>query len=418
VLNEAVQEQAAGRALTRAQRVRLVVILGGLMAFAPASIDMYLPAFPAIARDLGSQEAQVQLTLTSCLFGLALGQALAGPISDALGRRPPLLVGLACYTTASLLCAVAPSVYALAGLRLLQGVAGAAGTVIAGATVRDLYAGPAAGRFFSRLMLVQGMAPVLAPVIGGQLLRVGSWRALFLVLAAMGLLLIPAVLFGLRETLPPERRRRGSLPDTARTFGRLLRERGFMSYAVSGGLGFAAMFAYISSSPFVLQDLYGVSPQGFSVVFGANALGLVVVSQVNAHLVGRVPMRTLLGIGLGGIATGGVALLAVVVAGMGLAGIVPALFLTVASIGLTLPNSTALALSAHPDAAGAAAALLGVTQLTLGALAAPLTGIGGGRTAVPAAAVIATLGVSALLALLTLGRNAPNPAPGRRQGAA
>jgi DHA1 family bicyclomycin/chloramphenicol resistance-like MFS transporter len=387
--------------------VRLVVILGGLGAFGPLSIDMYLPAFPALARDLNTQEPQVQLTLTACLAGLALGQVLAGPVSDALGRRRPVLFGLGGYVVTSLLCAVAPSIYALVLLRFLQGFSGAVGMVIAGAIVRDLYAGAAASRFFSRLMLVQGLAPVLAPVIGGQLLRFTSWRELFVVLAGFAVLLIPAVAFGLQETLPVDRRRAGSLGDTIRTFGRLLGERTFMAYAVTGGLAFAAMFAYISSSPFVLQDIYGVSPQLFSAVFGVNALGMVVVSQVSGGLVGRVSPHRLLTAGLTATAAGGVGLLLAVSAQVGLAGILPAMFLTVASIGLILPNTAALALSAHPEAAGSAAALLGVLQLAVGAAVAPLAGIGGTRTALPAAVVIATLGVGALLTLATLGRRQP-----------
>lgn len=388
-----------------------MLILGSLMALPPATVDMYLPAFPAIAHDLGSPEALVQLTLTASLAGLALGQGLAGPISDALGRRPPLLVGLTGYAVASLLCAVAPSIYALVALRFLQGLSGAVGTVIAASTVRDLYAGAPAARFYSRLMLVQGLAPVLAPILGGQLLRAGSWRDLFLVLSGLGLVLVPVVLFGFRETLPPERRSSGRLGDTVRTYSRLARERSFMAYALAGGLGFSAMFAYISSSPFVLQNIYGVSPQGFSLIFGLNALGLVTMSQVNGQLVGRLPMRGLLGGGLAAVAAGGLALLVVVVTGVGLPGVVPALFVTVASVGLTMPNTTALALSAHPEAAGSAAALLGVTQLTLGAVSAPLTGIGGGHTAVPAAAVIAGLGLIALTVLLTLGRRTRTATP-------
>jgi MFS transporter, DHA1 family, multidrug resistance protein len=380
----------------RPRRAQLVFILGALTAFGPLSIDMYLPALPSLSRDFGAGTAQVQLTLSACLLGLALGQTIAGPISDALGRRRPLLVGLSAYALASLLCAVAPSVYALIALRFVQGCAGAAGIVIARAIVRDLHSGKALARFFSLLMLVNGLAPILAPILGGLLLRFTSWRGVFIVLAVIGALLLLAAAFGLRETLAPGSRQVGGIRTTLMTFRQLLANRSFVGYALSCGLAFAAMFAYISGSPFVLQDIYGLSPQLFSVLFGLNALGLVIVGQVNGRLVGRVPPTRLLAAGLLTTATGGVALLLVVTGGIGLVGILPSLFVVVSSLGLVLPNATALALSGHPRIAGSASALLGVLQYSVGAAAAPLVGAFGARTAVPMAVVIVALGVSAL----------------------
>src|SRR5438132_14409570 len=237
---------------TTAERARLFVLLGGLTAFGPLSIDMYLPGLPAIATDLGASESMIQLTLTACLIGLALGQVVAGPVSDALGRRRPLLVGVAGYAIASLLCALAPSAPALVGLRLLQGLTGAAGIVIARAIVRDMYSGSAAARYFSRLILIMGLAPILSPVLGGQVLRFTSWHGIFLALAVITALLWLGAARGLPETLPVERRRSGSLADTGRTFRRLAKGSLFVGYALSGGLGFGAMFAYIAGSPFVL----------------------------------------------------------------------------------------------------------------------------------------------------------------------
>jgi DHA1 family bicyclomycin/chloramphenicol resistance-like MFS transporter len=390
------------------RRVQLVFILGALTAFGPFSIDMYLPALPSLSRDFGTGAAQTQLTLSACLLGLALGQVIAGPISDALGRRRPLLVGLAAYALASLLCVVAPSVYALVALRFIQGFAGAAGIVIARAIVRDLHSGAAAARFFSLLMLVNGLAPILAPIFGGLLLRYTSWRGIFIVLAIIGTLLLLATATGLSETLPPDRRQSGGVRATITTFRQLLADRPYMGYALSCGLAFAAMFAYISGSPFVLQDIYGISPQLFSVIFGMNALGLVIAGQVNGRLVGRVAPARLLVVGLIANATGGMALLLVVTIGgmgaAGLVGILPSLFVVVASLGFVLPNATALALQDHPRIAGSASALLGVLQFSIGAAAAPLVGAFGARTALPMSVVIASLGCSALLAFTLLVR--------------
>src|SRR5437763_10722880 len=276
------------------RRAHLVFILGALTAFGPLSIDMYLPALPSLSRDFGTGASQAQLTLSACLLGLALGQVIAFPISDAQGRRRPLLFGLAADTLASLLCVVAPSVFVLVALRFVQGCAGAAGIVIARAIVRDLYSGVAAARFFSLLMLVNGLAPILAPIFGGLLLRFTSWRGVFIVLAIIGTLLLLAAATGLGETLPPERRQSGGVLATITTFRQLLANRSFMGYALSCGLAFAAMFAYIAGSPFVLQEIYGLSPQLFSVIFGTNALGLETASQLNGRLVGRWPPVRLL----------------------------------------------------------------------------------------------------------------------------
>ncbi|KAA5824715.1 Bcr/CflA family multidrug efflux MFS transporter [Saccharopolyspora hirsuta] len=385
-------------------RTKYVLILGGLSAFGPLAIDMYLPAFPQIAAELGTGASQVQLSLTACTLGLALGQLVAGPLSDTFGRRRPLLVGLVVFTLASLLCAVAPSAYALAGLRLVQGLGGAAGIVIARAVVRDLYSGVAMARFFSLLMLVNGLAPILAPLIGGQLLRVTSWRGVFLALGLIGAVLLAASAFGVRETLPEQNRRAGNLGDTLRTFRALLADRAFVGYSLSAALAFAAMFAYISGSSFVLQDVFGMSPQTFSLVFGINSLGIVLVGQLNARLVERAQPRRLLSIGLCCNALGGVAVAVSAATGAGLAGLLPALFLVVSSIGMVSPNATALALSGHPETAGSASALLGVMQFSAGALAAPLVGSAGTDTALPMGLVMGALSLAAVLVFAVLAR--------------
>jgi DHA1 family bicyclomycin/chloramphenicol resistance-like MFS transporter len=387
--------------MTPLGRARLFVLLGGLTAFGPLSIDMYLPALPAIGRDLAASESVIQLTLTACLIGLAIGQVVAGPVSDALGRRRPLLIGVAGYVLASLLCAVAPTAAILVVLRLLQGLAGAAGIVIARAIVRDLYTGSAAARYFSRLILIFGIAPILAPVLGAQILRFTSWHGIFLALAVVTALLWLGAAWALPETLSVERRRSGSFGDTVQTFRRLAADTPFLGYAVSGGLGFGAMFAYIAGSPFVLQSIYHISPQTFSLIFGLNALGFVITSQINGSLVSRIPPARLLTAGVTVTAVAGLALLAVIlVGGLGLAAVLPPLFVLVSSIGFVVPNAIALALSRHPEAAGTGSALLGVIQSGIGAAGAPLVGIAGITTALPMAAVIATSGVGAVLARL------------------
>lgn len=375
----------------------MIAILGALTAFGPVSMDTYLPGLPELSRDLGASASETQLTLTACLFGLAAGQLLAGPASDALGRRRPLLAGLAGFTLASLLCAAAPDVWSLTAARLLQGVAGAVGIVIARAIARDLHSGDSLARFFAVLMLVNGLAPILAPIVGAQLLHVTDWRGVFLVLAGLGLILLAVAALLLHETLPPERRHRGGLATTRRVFRELLSDRRFVGYVLSCGLVFAAMFAYIAGSPFVLQDIHGLSAQAYSLVFASNAAGIMLMSAVSGRLVSRRGPAALVVAGLCLQCFGAVVLLVSVLADGGLAGVLTGLFLVVSSVGLVFPNATALAMGDHPEKAGSASALLGLCQFVFGAAAAPLVGIAGTGTAVPMAVVIA---VSAALAAL------------------
>jgi MFS transporter, DHA1 family, multidrug resistance protein len=395
--------------MSRRRRLLFVVVLGSLTAFGPLSIDMYLPGLPAMARSFHASASEAQITLTACLVGLALGQLLAGPLSDRLGRRRPILLGVAAYSAASLCCALAPSVHVFTALRLVQGLAGAAGIVISRAAVRDLYSGVEAARFFSVLMLVNGLAPILAPVIGGQLLKITSWRGVFVTLAAIGVLILVGAATGLPETLPPERRRGDGLRATVATMRALLRDTVFVGYALACGLSFAAMFSYIAGSPFVLEDIYGISPQVFSAVFAANACGIVAASQVNRRLLAHSSPRALLRLALLAGAAGGIALLTVVlIGGLGVWAVLMPLFVVVSSVGIVMPNSTALALSDHPDAAGSASALLGMLQFVIGAGVAPLVGVAGKHSAVPMALMIALLGVGALVAMgLLTRRRAP-----------
>ncbi|MEU4254001.1 multidrug effflux MFS transporter [Amycolatopsis sp. NPDC026612] len=383
-------------------QLKFVLVLGGLTAFGPLSIDMYLPALPRMANDLRAADSTVQLTLTAFIVGLALGQLVLGPLSDALGRRRPLLAGLALYIVGSVLCAVSPDAGLLVAARLVQSLGAAAGIVIARATVRDLYSGTAMTKFFSTLMLVSGLAPILAPLIGGQLLTWTSWRGVFVVLTAFGALLLVVVVFFLPE--PSSQRSPARLGPVMRTYGRLVRDRSFAGYALASGLLFAAMFAYISGSSFALQGVYGLSPQAYSVVFGVNGVGIVLTGQLNGRLVGRVPERALLLSGLLLGVLGGAAVLVSVVTHAPLAVLLVSMFLLVSSIGLVTPNASSLALASHARSAGAASALLGVLQFVVGAVATPLVGLGGPGTAVPMAVTMAGFAVLALTAFLALTR--------------
>jgi DHA1 family bicyclomycin/chloramphenicol resistance-like MFS transporter len=291
----------------------------------------------------------------------------------------------------------------------VQGVGGAFGIVIANAVVRDRTSGAAAAKFFSLLMLVTGLAPVFAPIAGGQLLRMTTWEGIFVALAVLSAAMLTVSAFGLPETLPAERRHRGGLRTMGPVFARLLSDRVFTGYVLANGFAFAAMFAYISGSPFVLEDIHGLSPQQYSAVFAVNALGLVVAAQVSGRIVHRVGARNLLAAGLTGSAVGGLAVLAAVIAGAGLAALLVGLFVVVASVGLVMPNAAALALQDHGEHAGSAAALLGFSQFLIGGALAPLAGAAGATNALPMAVTIAALGAASLLVFAVLTRNAPGP---------
>ncbi|MEW2082983.1 multidrug effflux MFS transporter [Streptomyces sp. NPDC005283] len=393
-----------------ARRAGLLVtlVLGGLTALPPLSMDMYLPALPAVTDSLRAPAATIQLTLTACLAGMAFGQLVVGPMSDRWGRRRPLLIGMVVYVVATAICALAPTAELLTGFRLLQGLAGAAGIVIARAVVRDLYDGVEMARFFSTLMLISGVAPIIAPLIGGQVLRITDWRGIFVVLTAIGILLTLVVLKWLHETLPREKRHSGGVGQALRTMRGLLADRVFTGYMLTGGLAFAALFAYISASPFVVQEIYGASPQTFSLLFGVNSVGLIAVGQINGKvLVGRVSLDKALGFGLAVITLAATALLLMTSGVFGKVGLLPVaagLFVLMSAMGLAMPNTNALALMRTPHAAGSASALIGTASFLIGAVASPLVGIAGEATAVPMAVVQLASALGALGCFLALCR--------------
>jgi MFS transporter, DHA1 family, multidrug resistance protein len=376
--------------------VQLVLVLGALIALGPMTIDMYLPAFPALAADLNASDSATQLTLTGMLGGLAFGQLVIGPLSDAFGRKRPLVTGLLVHAVASVLAAAAPSIYLLASVRVLQGFAGAAISVVAMAIVRDLFSGYAVARLMSRLMLVIGLAPILAPSVGGIILEWTSWRGIFAVLAAAAVVLTFVAVLGVRETLPVERRRPANLRATLATYRGLIRDRAFLALVFIGGFMMSAMFAYVAGSSFVLQDGYGLSELAFGLVFGLNAAGLTIASQLNPLLIRRFGVLNVLS---GAMIAGVLSASALVVAGLtgvgGLAGVLVPLALVVASAGLSLPNTPALALTRHGEAAGTAAAMLGAVQFGVGALVAPIVGMFGSTTAAPMGLVMVVVTLSA-----------------------
>ena len=395
-------------AAVRRTGLLVTLLLGGLTATPPLAMDMYLPSLPEVTDSLHAPAATVQLTLTACLLGMALGQLVVGPMSDRWGRRRPLLAGLVVYVVATALCAVAPTVEFLVGFRLLQGLAGAAGIVIARAVVRDLYDGVAMARFFSTLMLIGGVAPIVAPLVGGQILRVTDWRGVFVVLTVVGALLAVLVWVRLPETLPAADRHTGGVGDALHSMRRLLADLPFTGYMLTGGFAFAALFAYISASPFVIQEIYGASPQTFSLLFGVNSVGLVVVGQINGKvLVGRVGLDRVLGVGLLIVTAAAVALLLMATGVFGEVGLVPvaaALFVLMSAMGLTLPNAQSLALLRTRHSAGSASALLGTSSFLIGAIASPLVGMAGEDTAVPMAVVQVAAALVALLCFMAMCR--------------
>ncbi|WP_245888148.1 multidrug effflux MFS transporter [Geodermatophilus tzadiensis] len=395
---------AAPAVIDRPGTARTALTLGAFVALGPLTIDMYLPALPTIADDLRTNSATVQLTLTGTLVGLALGQLVLGPLSDALGRKKPLLAGTALHVVASLLVLVAPSIAVLGLLRFLQGVGTAAGAVIALAVVRDLFSGRAAATMLSRLFLVLGAAPVLAPTVGGEVLRFTSWRGVFLILGLYGLALLVLGWFSVRETLPPERRRSSGVAGTLRSYRGLLRDRAYVGLVLVAGLTMAGLFSYVSGSSFVFQDQFGLDEQQFGLLFGAGAVWLIGATQLNPVVLRRFsPAQVLVAGTVGGALAGAVL---VVLAGTGTGGlwaVALPLWAVLFSSGLALPNAPALALSRHGEAAGTAAALLGAVQFGVGAVVAPLVGLLGNDAVAIGTVVVAAL-VTAIVVLVVVVR--------------
>lgn len=374
--------------------ILLVPVLGMLTAFGPMAVDMYLPGLPAIAQDLGGRPAGAELTLSVFLFGFGAGQLLYGPLADRYGRRRPLVAGLTLFTLASIACALATSMSQLVALRLVEALGGCAGPVLARAMVRDLWERERAARVLSIMVLIMSLAPLLAPLIGGQILIVAGWRAIFWVLAGFGAVCIAAALLTLGETLPPERRQGGALFTLVSAYAAPLSDRRYLGYAATSAAIYAGLFAYLTGSPFVFITLNGVAPEHFGLLFGTNVLGIMAVSAINGRIVIHFGVDRLLGIGSAMAALAGVALF--VVAATGIGGfpllLVP-LFLYVSSIGLVGSNAMAGCLGLFPTRAGTASALAGALTFFVGGLGGSLVGLLADGTALPMAGVIAVAGL-------------------------
>jgi DHA1 family bicyclomycin/chloramphenicol resistance-like MFS transporter len=377
---------------------RTTLILSALVAFAPMSIDMYLPALPALERYFAADTASVQHTLAAFFVGLAIGQLLYGPVADRYGRKPPLYFGLTLYVIASAACALAPGIGSLIVLRFLQALSGCAGMVVARAVVRDLYDRQESARVFSILLMVMGIAPIVAPLAGGYLLAWFGWRSIFWVLALFGVACLIAVKLRLPETTPQDQPR-VPLSSALGNYAGLLGDRRYLGYALSGGFGQAGMFAYISGSPFVFIDLYGVPAHYYGWLFGLNATGIIAFTQANRRLLLRYDADRVLDFGnLAGFLMCLLLLAAAVSNAFGLIGILVPLFFVVSLRGLTFPNASAGAMAPFPEKAGSASALLGSVQFAIAAVASAAVGVFHNGTAVPMAGVITLCGLLAFVA--------------------
>lgn len=373
----------------------LVFILGALSAFAPLATDMYLPAMPLLERVYATDTAHVQLTLAAFFLGFALGQAFYGPIADRHGRKPSLYLGLGLYIGASIGCAFAPTILVLSLLRFLQALGACAGAVVARAVVSDLFAPQEAARIYAALMVVMGVAPILAPIIGGYLLLWFNWTAIFWLLAGFGLLCLLAVALRLPETHRPNAA--SSIGGVLVAYGRLLIDRRFLGYSLSGSMSMAGMFSYIAGSPFVFIGLYHLAPHHYAWLFGSNALGIVLASRINHFLLRRRSADALLrGANLLQVGAGLLLVAAAVTGVGGFVGLAVLLFFYVACVGVVMPNSVALAMGPHRSRAGIASALVGVLQFSLAAIAAAAVGAVQAPSALPMAALILACGVLGL----------------------
>lgn len=379
------------------QRLVYALVLGLLASLGPLCIDLYLPALPEMAGELKTSTATAQLSLTAGLLGLGVGQLIFGPYSDKLGRMRPLLVSLALLLFASLWCALAPNIDQLLVARLLQGLAGAGGAVISRAIARDLYSGHELTRFFALLMLVNGLAPIVAPVLGGAMLQFMDWRGIFGVLAGIAVLLFTLASLKLSESLPAERRSQGGILAMLQSLGGLLTQRQFMGLCLTQGFVMAGMFAYIGASPFVLQQIYGLSPQMFSLCFAINGVGLIISAQVSSRLSIHWGERKVLKGGLTLAAVSSMLLLLAASLHAPLTLLLVPLFFSVAVIGIVGPTASSLAMQSQGDKAGSASALIGVSMFALGACSVPLTGLGGTSSVSMALTIVGCYAIAILL---------------------
>lgn len=374
-----------------------------LTVFGPISMDLYLPALPALTAELGAATSVAQLTVTACLIGLAAGQLIAGPVSDRYGRRGILLIGIVAYIVTSTLCAISPTVELLIAARFVQGLAGGVGIVIAQAAGRDVFSGRELIRFYARLTVVGGFAAVVGPLLGGLLNTIIDWRGLFVFLAVIGTAILIAALARFRETLPIEARTTGGLTRTLSDYRTLLRDRVFVGAVLNQGLMYAALFAYLSGATFVLQDIYGLSPLGYALAFGANSAGFMVFGHLAGRFSERGHVHAVLATGVVVATAGAIGLLAAGLVPMPLWVVLASLFALAAGVSISSPPATTLALIGYPQIAGTASSLLGMVRFGFGGIAAPLVGVAGALSILPLGVVTVTTTALAAVALVLIG---------------
>lgn len=378
-----------------AVRRALPTLLLLLTVFGPISMDLYLPALPALTAALGAVTSVAQLTVTACLIGLAAGQLIAGPLSDRFGRRGILLIGIVAYIVTSALCAISPTVELLIAARFVQGLAGGVGIVIAQAAGRDIYTGGALIRFYGRLTVVGGFAAIIGPLLGGMLNSFTDWRGLFVFLSLIGAGILVVTLLVFRETLPAADRTRGGFGQTIRDYRTLLSDRVFLGAVLNQGFLYAALFAYLAGSTFVLQDIYGLSPLGYALAFGLNSAGFMTFGYLAGRAAERWSVPGTLATGILVAGFGALGLLAAGIIAMPLWVVIVSLFLLAAGVAISSPPATALALVEYPHMAGTASSLLGMVRFGFGGVAAPLVGVAGALSILPLGLVTT---VSVLLA--------------------
>ncbi|MGG4419329.1 Bcr/CflA family efflux MFS transporter [Bacillus subtilis] len=388
---------------TGKERLALAFLLGMLAILGPLNIDMYLPSFPEIAEDLSASASLVQLSLTACLVGLTIGQLIVGPISDAQGRRKPLLICIFLFALSSLFCALSPNITTLVAARFLQGFTASAGLVLSRAIVRDVFTGRELSKFFSLLMVITAVAPMVAPMTGGAILLLpfATWHTIFHVLMIIGFLLVLLIALRLKETLPPEKRIPSSIGTSVKTMGSLLKDRSFMGYALTVGFIHGGSFAYVSGTPFVYQDIYGVSPQVFSILFGINGLAIISGSFIIGRFGGIIHEKSLLRIAVITAVIATAVLLTMTMIHGPLATLVISIFIYMITIGMVLTSTFTLAMEKQGHRAGSASALLGMLPLLLGSIVSPLVGINE-TTAVPMGAIMFVTAVIGSLAFFGL----------------
>jgi MFS transporter, DHA1 family, multidrug resistance protein len=389
-----------------------------LTVFGPISMDLYLPALPALTVDLGAVTSVAQLTVTACLLGLAAGQLIAGPLSDRFGRRGILLIGAVAYVATSALCAISPTVELLIIARLVQGMAGGVGIVVAQAAGRDIYSGGALIRFYGRLTVVGGFAAIVGPLLGGILNTVTDWRGLFVFLAVVGAGILVITLLVFRETLPAENRTRGGFAHTLRDFRVLLADRVFLGAVLNQGFLYAALFAYLAGATFVLQDIYGLSPQGYALAFGLNSAGYMVFGYLAGRAAERWSITGTLTVGVVVAGLGAAGLLVAGLVAMPLWVVIVSLFALATGVAISSPPATTVALVEYPRMAGTASSLLGMVRFGFGGVAAPLVGIAGATSILPLGVVTVTSVVLAAAAYFLLDRRAASTASGPAPAAA